>query len=125
MQKHAPSLGRILAMVLFTLSCVGLLLFLAAPSLVRFYTDWLWFGEVGYQRVFLTMLQSQGTLFTVSFVLATVWLVLNLNMALAAIGTVRPVFTTREGIMGGLRAAPRATWRRGGGGESKGGGRGG
>ncbi|HWT24808.1 MAG TPA: MlaD family protein [Solirubrobacteraceae bacterium] len=28
MQKHAPSVGRILAMVLFTLSCVGLLLFL-------------------------------------------------------------------------------------------------
>jgi uncharacterized membrane protein (UPF0182 family) len=77
---------------------VAVLLFLAGPSLVRFYTDWLWFGEVGYQRVFLTMLQSQGTLFTITFVLATAWLALNLNIALKAIGNVRPVFTTREGI---------------------------
>jgi len=77
---------------------IGLLVFLVGPSLLRFYTDWLWFGEVGYRQVFLTMLQSQGTLFSLSFVIATIWLVLNLNVALNAIGNVRPVFTTREGI---------------------------
>jgi uncharacterized protein len=77
---------------------LGVLLVLAAPSLVRFYTDWLWFGEVGYQHVFLTMLQSQGALFTITFVFATAWLVVNLNVSLAAVGNVRPVFTTREGI---------------------------
>jgi uncharacterized membrane protein (UPF0182 family) len=82
----------------FALLLVAVLLFLAGPSLVRFYTDWLWFGEVGYQRVFLTMLQSQGGLFTITFVLATAWLAVNLNVALKAIGNVRPVFTTREGI---------------------------
>ena len=82
----------------FALLLAAVLLFLAGPSLVRFYTDWLWFGEVGYQRVFLTMLQSQGTLFTITFVLATAWLALNLNVALKAIGNIRPVFTTREGI---------------------------
>jgi uncharacterized protein len=82
----------------FALLAVAVLLFLAGPSVVRFYTDWLWFGEVGYQRVFLTMLQSQGTLFSITFVLATAWLVVNLNVALKAIGNVRPVFTTREGI---------------------------
>jgi uncharacterized membrane protein (UPF0182 family) len=74
------------------------LLFLSGPSLLRFYTDWLWFGEVGYQHVFLTMLRSQGTLFIITFVLATAWLATNLNMSLRAIGNVRPVFTTREGI---------------------------
>jgi uncharacterized membrane protein (UPF0182 family) len=82
----------------FALLLLAVLLFLAGPSLVRFYTDWLWFGEVGYQRVFLTMLQSQGGLFTITFVLATAWLAVNLNVALKAIGNVRPVFTTREGI---------------------------
>jgi uncharacterized protein len=82
----------------YALLLVGLLLFFGAPSLVRFYTDWLWFGEVGFQHVFLAMLQSQGTLFTITFVLATAWLVVNLNVALAVIGNVRPVFTTREGI---------------------------
>jgi uncharacterized membrane protein (UPF0182 family) len=74
------------------------LLFFAGPSLVRFYTDWLWFGEVGYQQVFLTMLRAQGTLFTITFAIAAVWLTVNLRMALAAIGELRPVFTTREGI---------------------------
>ena len=74
------------------------LLFLAGPSLLRFYTDWLWFEEVGYQNVFLTMLRSQGTLFTITFVLATAWLASNLNVSLRAIGNIRPVFTTREGL---------------------------
>ena len=80
------------------LLALGLLVFLGGPSLLRYYTDWLWFGEVGYRQVFLTMIRSQGTLFTLSFVVATVWLVANLNVALNAIGNVRPVFTTREGI---------------------------
>jgi uncharacterized membrane protein (UPF0182 family) len=82
---------------LVVLSIIALL-FLAGPSLLRFYTDWLWFGEVGYQHVFLTMLRSQGTLFVVTFILATAWLVMNLNVTLAAVGNIRPVFTTREGI---------------------------
>jgi uncharacterized membrane protein (UPF0182 family) len=53
---------------------------------------------LGYQQVFLTILRSQGTLFTITFLLATAWLVANLNVALKAIGNVRPVFMTREGI---------------------------
>ena len=47
---------------------VLVLLVLAGPSLVRFYTDWLWFGEVGYQQVFSTILRAQALLFTVAFV---------------------------------------------------------
>ena len=74
------------------------LLFLAGPSAMRFYTDWLWFGEVGYQSVFLTMLRAQATLFTVVFAAAALWLAFNFRVALAAIGDLRPVFTTREGI---------------------------
>jgi uncharacterized membrane protein (UPF0182 family) len=74
------------------------LLFFAGPSSVRFYTDWLWFGELGYQGLFLTMLRAQATLFTIAFALAAVWLTINLRVALASIGDVRPVFTTREGI---------------------------
>ena len=78
---------------------VGLLLVaLIAPSLVKFYTDWLWFGEVGYQQVFLTMLRSQGLLFVIAFAIAVVWLAANIRAAVAGIGNLRPVFTTREGI---------------------------
>jgi uncharacterized membrane protein (UPF0182 family) len=74
------------------------LIFIAGPSMVGFATDWLWFGEVGYQQVFATMLRSQGTLFVVTFVLSVIWLLVNLRVALGAIGDARPVFTTREGI---------------------------
>jgi uncharacterized membrane protein (UPF0182 family) len=77
---------------------VALLLFLAGPSLIKFYTDWLWFGEVGYQHVYVTMLRTQGALFTIAFLTAIVWLALNLRSAVSAIGDLRPVFTTREGI---------------------------
>ena len=71
-------------------------LFFAGPSLVRYYTDWLWFGEVGYQQVFLTMLRAQGGLFTIAFAISAVWLTVNLRTALATVGDLRPVFTTRE-----------------------------
>jgi hypothetical protein len=74
------------------------LLFFAGPSAVRFYTDWLWFGEVGYQSVFLTMLRAQATLFTVVFATAALWLSFNFRAALTGVGDLRPVFTTREGI---------------------------
>jgi hypothetical protein len=73
-------------------------LFFMGPSFVRFYTDWLWFGEVGYQQVFLTMLRSQATLFTIAFAVSAVWLTVNLRIALASFGDTRPVFTTREGL---------------------------
>ena len=74
------------------------LVFLASPSAIRFYTDWLWFGEVGYQQVFLTVIRAQSILFVVAFAVAAVWLAANLRLALASIGDLRPVFTTREGI---------------------------
>jgi uncharacterized protein len=82
----------------FTVLILAALLFFAGPSLVRFYTDWLWFGEVGYQAVFLTMLRSQGALFTLTFAVSALWLAFNLSTAVRAMGNVRPVFTTREGI---------------------------
>src|SRR3970040_1079918 len=74
------------------------LAFFGGPSAIRFYTDWLWFGEVGYQQVFLTVIRAQSILFVVAFAVAAVWLGANLPRAIASIGDLRPVFTTREGI---------------------------
>ncbi|HEU5298139.1 MAG TPA: UPF0182 family protein, partial [bacterium] len=34
-------------------------LFILAPTLARWYTDWLWFGELGYRRVFWVPLLSR------------------------------------------------------------------
>ena len=77
---------------------LALIVFFGGPSLIGFATDWLWFGELGYQQVFLTTLRAQGTLFTIAFAIAAVWLTANLRIALASVGDVRPVFTTREGL---------------------------
>lgn len=73
-------------------------LFFVGPTILALYTDWLWFGEVGYQQIFSTMLRAQGTMFTIVFAVAALWLAFNLNAALANIGDARPVFTTREGF---------------------------
>ena len=77
---------------------VAALLFLGGPSLVRFYTDWLWFGEVGYQQVFTTIVRSEASLFTATFVVSVLWLVFNLRLALGSLREGRPIFTTQQGI---------------------------
>ena len=67
------------------------------PSAVRFYTDWLWFGETGYQDVFVTTLVAQGTLGGAAMALAFGVLVLNIRIALRALSIRTLVVTTREG----------------------------
>ncbi len=37
------------------------------PSATEYYTDWLWFGEVGYQGVFLRTINTQALVFTLTF----------------------------------------------------------
>ena len=77
---------------------IALLLFMAGPSLVGFVTDYMWFDELGYADVFITILKAQGLSFTVVFAVAALWLALNFRVALSVIGNVRPVFRTSEGI---------------------------
>ena len=77
---------------------LGLFIIFGGPTLLEFYTDWLWFGEVGYQQVYSTTLRAQGTLFTIGFVVTVAWLMLNLRIAIAGLGELMPVFTTREGL---------------------------
>jgi uncharacterized protein len=90
MLKRHPFVVAIVTLALF--------FFFAGPSLVSFYTDWLWFGEVGYQRVYTTTLAAQGLLFTIVFAITAVWLTLNLRIALGSVGDVRPTLMTRDGI---------------------------
>jgi hypothetical protein len=59
-------------------------LFAVVPSVATFYTDWLWFGEVGYQSVFMTRLATQAGLFTSALLLVFVALGTNLVLALAS-----------------------------------------
>src|SRR5688572_182057 len=82
----------------FTLLLAAALLFFVTPAALRFYTDWLWFRELGYPQIFGTMLRAQTTTFTAVFAVSALWLAAHLHVALGAVGDVRPVFTTRDGL---------------------------
>src|SRR4030095_14387349 len=61
---------------------VGLFFLLAiGAQVVPFYTDWLWFGEVGYTEVFWTTLSLRGGLFNAVAVAALLFLWANLTFA--------------------------------------------
>lgn len=85
-------------LVRFPLLLAGLLIIMGGPSLIVFYTDWLWFGEIGYPQIFTTRLIAQITLFATVFLLTTVWLIVNFHVALSAFSKTQSVFTTGEGI---------------------------
>jgi uncharacterized membrane protein (UPF0182 family) len=70
--------GRATVLVL---AAVGLL---AALEAVPFYTDWLWFDEVGYTDVFLTTVSLRGGLFLAVGVLTFLFLWSNLRAAAAS-----------------------------------------
>ena len=74
------------------------LLFLAVPQMVELYTEWLWFGELGYQPVFTTIWAAQGTLFVIGFVASVAWFGLNIRVAVSSLGDRRPTFVTRAGL---------------------------
>ena len=67
------------------------------PAVVTFYTDWLWFGETGYQEVFLKTLTTQATLFAGAMGAAFTVLLFNFRLALGAVSPRQLVITTREG----------------------------
>jgi uncharacterized protein len=73
------------------------LLVIVVPSAIRFYTDWLWFGETGYRDVFITTLAAEGTLAGAAMVLALGVLLLNLRVALRTLSTRELALVTREG----------------------------
>jgi uncharacterized membrane protein (UPF0182 family) len=71
MRRLPPALIFVLTLIAF-----GVL-----AQLVPLYTDWLWFEEVGYSRVFLSILSLRGALFTGMLVAVLVFLWANLAFA--------------------------------------------
>jgi uncharacterized membrane protein (UPF0182 family) len=71
MRRPPPAL--LLVLVLIVLGLVA--------QLVPLYTDWLWFGEVGYSQVFLSILSLRGGLFTAMVVAVLIFLWVNLTFA--------------------------------------------
>lgn len=67
------------------------------PAAVTFYTDWLWFGETGYQEVFVRGLAAQGALGTTAGVVTFCVLLFNVRVALRTVSARQLVLATREG----------------------------
>jgi uncharacterized membrane protein (UPF0182 family) len=66
----------LVALVVFA---VGLLF--VVPSSAGYYTDWLWFRELGYEHVFLRTLNAQALVFSTSFALIFLFFYLNFQVA--------------------------------------------
>jgi hypothetical protein len=86
------------------------LVFLVVPSLVDFYADWLWFGETGYQPVFVKVLSTQALLGTVSLAVVSLFVYVNLRRALRTARRRGFVVVTPEGpkniVVDPMRLAP-------------------
>jgi uncharacterized membrane protein (UPF0182 family) len=67
---------------------------LLLPSAVGYYTDWLWFKEVGYQSVYLRTLNAQGLVFASVFGAVFVFLYVNLHIATRSLTRPRVVLGT-------------------------------
>ena len=65
----------------FLLIVAALVVFTGIPSFAEFYTDWLWYQELGYEQVFLKSLSAQAT--TGMAVGAVVFVILWLNLRLS------------------------------------------
>ena len=73
------------------------LLAIVLPASITFYTDWLWFGEMGYQDVFARTLAAQGTLGALAMAVAFGVLFVNLRIAMRMVSPRQMVVHTREG----------------------------
>jgi uncharacterized membrane protein (UPF0182 family) len=83
------------------------LLFFGLPSLVGLYTDWLWFGETGYQQVFSTALGWRFLLGGAAFVVAFAWLLLNFRLALSSLRLGPLVWVGQQGVQIELPGRPQ------------------
>src|SRR3989344_5838296 len=63
---------------------VTLVLVFILPKLIGFFTDWLWFGEVGYTQVFTTRLVTQLLLGASVAIFAFLFIYVNLQIAVRA-----------------------------------------
>ena len=70
----------------------ALLLVLSVPSLSELYTEWLWFGETGYQQIFRQSLVTKILLGGAVFLLSFTVLLTNLRLALGGSGKPYLVF---------------------------------
>jgi len=74
------------------------------PNLVELVTDWWWFGELGQQATYATILTTQTALGVIAFALSLAWLTLNLRIAARTLPEESQVVSTPEGMTVALPA---------------------
>jgi len=74
------------------------------PNLVELVTDWWWFGELGQQATYATILTTQTVLGVIAFALSLAWLTLNLRIAARTLPVESQVVSTPEGMTVALPA---------------------
>ena len=74
------------------------------PNLVELVTDWWWFGELGQQATYATILSTQTALGVIAFVLSLAWLTLNLRVAARTLPAESQVVSSPEGMTVALPA---------------------
>ena len=84
-----------LRVVLIGLAALALFV---VPAAVDFAADWLWFGELGYRRIYSTEITTRAAAGLAAFLLTVAWLSMNVRHALQAISPAPLTFTTREGF---------------------------
>lgn len=93
---------------------LGFVLLLVVPSALDYYSDWLWFSQLGYQGVFLRTINAEVAVFAATFVVIFVFLYLNLRVARRSLH--RPQIVLGRGVDGraialeGGSLATLATW---------------
>jgi hypothetical protein len=93
---------------------LAVVLLFVVPSAVEYYTDWLWFRELGFEGVFLRTINTQVIVFAATFV--SVFVVLAFNLGLARRTFTRPQIVLGTGVDGraialeGKRLARIANW---------------
>jgi uncharacterized protein len=81
----------------FSLLLVAVVVLTGIPSFAEFYTDWLWYQELGYEQVFLKSISARATTGTAVGVVVFVVLWLNLRLALRSLRRREFAIATPEG----------------------------
>ena len=75
----------------------GILLLLGLPAFAEFYTDWLWFRELGYEQVFIRSLTARSTVSVLTGLAVFAVLAGNLAVAFRALRPWQFTVVTTEG----------------------------
>src|SRR2546423_14727594 len=91
-----PPLPRSLRRFVLALIATLFIAFAVIPWLASFFTDWLWFKEIGFRTVFATSVVSGIVVFVLEGAFAFAWVYRNVRIARGS-GTGVPVLYINRG----------------------------